>query len=588
MNTGGQNRTERRLAAILAADVAGYSRLIGADEEGTLNRLRAIRADVIDRAIAAHRGRLVKTTGDGFLVEFASVVDSLRCAVEVQRENAGRDGGGPADRRIEFRIGIHQGDIVVEDGDIFGDGVNVAARLEALAEPGGICVSARVQEDAAGRFDVGFTDLGEQNLKNIARPIRVYRVGSHKASMPPAQAPLLLPDKPSIAVLPFQNISGDPEQEVFADGMVEDITTALSKLRWFFVIARNSSLAYKGRAVDVKQVGRELGVRYVLEGSVRRGGTRLRITAQLVEAETGNHVWAERYDRDIGDIFAVQDEITERVVAAIEPELYAAENIRSQRKPPESLDAWECVIRALSAIGLGTRETNTEAERLCRRAIAISPRYGQAHSLLSWALLRSTMWAGDLPKLAPEISAEAQTALALDERDPWANLAQGNLFNRLHRSAEAERELRRGLELNPNFALAHALLGASLAVRGSHQEAIDSARHASRLSPNDRSVSMFASMALMAAHVGAGSYAECVSWARLMTETHPEHLAGHIYLTAALAMLGEMTEATDALAPLLRLRPELSLAWMRENLPPTGKLAERIDEALRRVGVPEG
>ena len=237
MNAEGRNHPERRLAAILAADVAGYSRLIGADEEGTLNRLRAIRADVIDRAIAAHRGRLVKTTGDGFLVEFASVVDSLRCAVEVQRENAGRDGGGPADRRIEFRIGIHQGDIVVEDGDIFGDGVNVAARLEALAEPGGICVSARVQEDAAGRFDVGFTDLGEQNLKNIARPIRVYRVGSHKASMPPAQAPLLLPDKPSIAVLPFQNISGDPEQEVFADGMVEDITTALSKLRWFFVIA---------------------------------------------------------------------------------------------------------------------------------------------------------------------------------------------------------------------------------------------------------------------------------------------------------------------------------------------------------------
>ena len=582
------DRVERRLAAIMAADVAGYSRLIEADEEGAPGRLKALRAEIIDPKIAEHRGRIVKTTGDGLLVEFASVVDALRCAAELQAAVAETNSSLPLERRIDFRIGIHQGDIVVEDGDIFGDGVNVAARLEALAEPGGICVSARVQEDAAGRLDLSFTDLGEQNLKNIARPIRAYRVLSKGFPTATARAPLPLPDKPSIAVLPFQNIGGDPEQEVFADGMVEDITTALSKLRWFFVIARNSSLAYKGRAVDVKQVGRELGVRYVLEGSVRRGGTRLRITAQLVEAETGNHVWAERYDRDIGDIFAVQDEITERVVAAIEPELYAAENIRSQRKPPESLDAWECVIRALSAIGLGTRETNTEAERLCRRAIAISPRYGQAHSLLSWALLRSTMWAGDLPKLAPEISAEAQTALALDERDPWAHLAQGNLFNRLHRSAEAERELRRGLELNPNFALAHALLGASLAARGSHQAGIDSARHASRLSPNDRSVAMFASMALMAAHVGAGSYAECVSWARLMTETHPEHLAGHIYLTAALAMLGEMTEATDALAPLLRLRPELSLAWMRQNLPPTGKLAERIDEALRRVGVPEG
>ena len=582
------DRVERRLAAIMAADVAGYSRLIEADEEGALGRLKALRAEIIDPKIAEHRGRIVKTTGDGLLVEFASVVDALRCAAELQAAVAETNSSLPLERRIDFRIGIHQGDIVVEDGDIFGDGVNVAARLEALAEPGGICVSARVQEDAAGRLDLSFTDLGEQNLKNSARPIRAYRVLSKGFPTATARAPLPLPDKPSIAVLPFQNIGGDPEQEVFADGMVEDITTALSKLRWFFVIARNSSLAYKGRAVDVKQVGRELGVRYVLEGSVRRGGTRLRITAQLVEAETGNHVWAERYDRDIGDIFAVQDEITERVVAAIEPELYAAGNIRSERKPPESLDAWECVIRALSAIGLGTRETNTEAERLCRRAIAISPRYGQAHSLLSWALLRSTMWAGDLPKLAPEISAEAQTALALDERDPWAHLAQGNLFNRLHRSAEAERELRRGLELNPNFALAHALLGASLAARGSHQAGIDSARHASRLSPNDRSVAMFASMALMAAHVGAGSYAECVSWARLMTETHPEHLAGHIYLTAALAMLGEMTEATDALAPLLRLRPELSLAWMRQNLPPTGKLAERIDEALRRVGVPEG
>src|SRR5262245_362552 len=286
MNSRGQNRPERRLAAILAADVAGYSRLMGADEEGTLHRLRSLRAEVIDPAIAAHRGRLVKTTGDGLLAEFASVVDALRCAVEVQREIAGRGLDTPADRRIELRIGIHQGDIVVEEGDIFGDGVNVAARLEALAEPGGICVSARVQEDAAGRLDLIFADMGEQALKNIARPIRVYRVGPHKASPPPVQAPLPLPDKPSIAVLPFQNMSADPEQEVFADGMVEDITTALSKLRWFFVIARNSSFAYKGRSVDVKQVGRELGVRYVLEGSVRKAGNRLRVTAQLVEAET--------------------------------------------------------------------------------------------------------------------------------------------------------------------------------------------------------------------------------------------------------------------------------------------------------------
>src|SRR6516164_8379684 len=301
------DRAQRRLAAILAADIAGYSRLVGADEEGTLRRIRSIRAEVIDPRITAHRGRLVKTTGDGLLVEFASVVDALRCASEVQQLLAARNEGTSVAERIEFRIGINMGDVVVEDGDILGDGVNVAARLEALAEPGGICVSARVQEDAAERLDVAFTDLGEQSLKNIARAIRVYRVGPHKASIPPTQAPLPLPAKPSIAVLPFQNMSGDPDQEVFADGMVEDITTALSKLRWFFVIARNSSFAYKGRAVDIKQVGRELGVRYVLEGSVRKGGNRLRITAQLVEAETGNHVWAERFDRDLSDIFAVQD-----------------------------------------------------------------------------------------------------------------------------------------------------------------------------------------------------------------------------------------------------------------------------------------
>src|SRR5215470_4610861 len=300
------DRAQRRLAAILAADISGYSLLIGADEEGTLGRIRSIRAEVVDPKIAAHHGRLVKTTGDGLLIEFASVVDALRCASEVQELPAARNAGTGVAERIEFRIGINVGDVVVEDSDIFGDGVNVAARLEALAEPGGICVSARVQEDAAGRLDLAFTDMGEQTLKNIARPIHAYRVGPHRVSPLVAQTPLRLPDKPSIAVLPFQNMSGDPEQEVFADGMVEDITTALSKLRWFFVIARNSSFAYKGRAVDVKQVGRELGVRYVLEGSVRKAGNRIRITVQLVEAETGNHVWAERYDRDLSDIFAVQ------------------------------------------------------------------------------------------------------------------------------------------------------------------------------------------------------------------------------------------------------------------------------------------
>jgi adenylate cyclase len=587
MKTEGRNRPERRLAAILAADVAGYSRLIGVDEEGTLHRLRSLRAEVIDPAIAAHRGRLVKTTGDGFLAEFASVVDALRCATEAQQAMAGRNAGIAQAERIELRIGIHQGDIVFEDGDIFGDGVNVAARLEALAEPGGICVSARVQEDADGRLNLTFTDLGEQSLKNIARPIRVFRIGSHKASAPSTPAPLPLPDKPSIAVLPFQNMSGDPEQEVFADGMVEDITTALSKLRWFFVIACNSSFTYKGRAVDVKQVGRELGVRYVLEGSVRKGGNRLRITAKLVEAETGNHVWAERYDRDIGDIFAVQDEITERVVAAIEPELYAAENIRSQRKPPESLDAWECVIRALSAIGQGTREANTDAEQLCRRAIAIAPNYGQAHSLLAWALLRRSYWFGDFQMVVSEVGAEARTALAMDERDPWAYLAQGILCIRSRRLDQAERALHRALGINPNFALAQAHLGLPLALKGVHEQALDSARRALRLSPRDRLVGTYAALAMTLAHFAAGNYPECVSWAEKMVEVTPDDLRGYLNMTAAAGMQGDNDAAAEARAKLLRVRPEFSLTWMNENLPPAGEVTERLREGLRRAGVPE-
>jgi TolB-like protein/Flp pilus assembly protein TadD len=404
------------------------------------------------------------------------------------------------------------------------------------------------------------------------------------AAEPPA---LSLPDKPSIAVLPFANMSGDPEQEYFADGMVEEIITALSRIRWFFVIARNSSFTYKGRAVDVKQVGHELGVRYVLEGSVRKAGNRIRVTAQLVEAATGNHVWAERYDRDLADIFAVQDEITERVVAAIEPELYAAEQVRSQSKPPNSLDAWECVIRALGCIGQGTRDENTEAEALCRRAIAIAPDYGRAHSLLAWALLRRTMWFGNLRTVVPEVSAETQAAFALDDRDPWAHVAQGMLQQRLRRFGEAVRAFRQALELNPNFAVAHAFLAVSLTHQGAHQEAVDSAEHALRLSPRDRPVGTYASMAIALVHFAAGRYSECVTSARNLIEKSPGYPAGHMCLIAALAMEGDLTAAAEARDILLRLRPEYSLTWMTENQPLTGEMAERVREALRKAGVPE-
>jgi adenylate cyclase len=350
----GRMTETRKIAAILAADVVGYSRLAGADEDRTLARLRALRSDLIDPTIAVHHGRIVKRTGDGALVEFRSVVDAVRCAIEVQNGMVERNAGLPPERRIEFRIGIHLGDVVQEsDGDLMGDSVNIASRLEGIAKPGAICLSEDAYRQVKARLDLAISDLGATKLKNIAEPIRVYsvEVGVAAQAKPaisdepgrqekPAEQ-LALPDKPSIAVLPFQNMSGDPEQEFFADGVAEDIITALSKVRWFFVIARNSTFTYKGRAVDVKQVARELGVRYVLEGSVRKSGNRLRITAQLIDAGTGNHVWAERYDRDLADVFVVQDEITERVVSAIEPQLYAAEHFRSQRKPPESLDAWE-------------------------------------------------------------------------------------------------------------------------------------------------------------------------------------------------------------------------------------------------------
>jgi adenylate cyclase len=372
----------RRLAAILAADVAGYSRLIGDDEEGTLNRLRSIRTDVVDPSIAQYRGRIVKTTGDGLLGEFASVVDALKCATEVQNTMVEGNAEIAVEKRIEFRIGIHQGDIVVEDGDIFGDGVNVAARLEGLAEPGGICVSARVQEDAAGKLDLTFEDPGEQSLKNIARPVRVYRVrlasgeNTPKVTLTESRPALPLPDKPSIAVLPFQNMSGDPEQEYFTDGMVEEIITALSRIRWLFVIARNSSFTYRGRSVDVKQVGRELGVRYVLEGSVRKAGGRVRITAQLIDAQNGAHLWADRLDGLLEDIFELQDKVASNVAGIIEPALQAAEIRRSVARPTTDLSAYDLYLRALAIFFPVTKERILAAQGLLDQAIAIDRKYG--------------------------------------------------------------------------------------------------------------------------------------------------------------------------------------------------------------------
>ena len=412
----------RRLAAILAADVAAYSRLMGADEEGTLERLKALRRELIDPKIAEHGGRIVKTTGDGMLVEFASVVDAVRCAVEMQQAMPERNTGIAADTRIELRIGINLGDVIVEGDDLYGDGVNVAARIEALADAGGVFVSNTVYEHVRDRLPFVFEDLGEQQVKNITRPVRVYRVheAGTKILSAPASLVLPLPDKPSIAVLPFANMSGDPEQEYFADGMVEEIITALTGIRWLFVIARNSSFTYKGQAVDVRRVGRELGVRYVLEGSVRKAGGRLRITAQLIDAATDAHLWADRFDGSLEDVFDLQEKVAFNVAGVIEPALQAAEIRRSAQRPTTDLTAYDLYLRALAAVFPITRQRIVAALGLLEQAIAIDRHYGLA---LSWAaichhLLARDGWAEEPRKARTMAGDLARQALQVTENDP--------------------------------------------------------------------------------------------------------------------------------------------------------------------------
>ncbi len=475
---------DRRLAAILAADVVGYSRLMEADEAGTLAALKSHRKNLIDPTVAEHHGRIVKLMGDCALSEFASGVDAVECAVEIQPRMIERNAKAPENGRIEFRIGINIGDVIVEGEDIYGDGVNVAARLEALAEPGSICVSQNVFDQVRNKVDLGFEDMGEQRVKNIAEPVRAYRVQLPRPSV--IDAPPALPDKPSIAVLPFDNLSGDPEQEYFSDGITEDIITALSRLRWFLVIARNSTFVYKGRSVDVKQVGRELGVRYVLEGSVRKAGNRVRISAQLVDAKSGAHHWAQNFDRELVDIFELQDDITQSVAAAIEPKLVAAEGARSQGRSSRDMSAWDMVMRAMTHYGRMTTSESEIAIRILRSTVERYPNYGPAHSLLAFALLVSGHM-GWIPEsddysYAAEI---AQRAAQLDNEDPWAHLALGYVAFTRRRTDETIKEYKRALELNPNFSTANGYMGWALAFDGQSEEAVRYFELALRMSPHD-------------------------------------------------------------------------------------------------------
>jgi adenylate cyclase len=477
----------RKLAAILAADVAGYSRLTGLDEEGTLKRLRKLRRELINPVVSLHRGRIVKTMADGILIEFASVVDALRCALDVQRGMDGRNADVPADRRIEFRVGINLGDVVVEGEDLLGEGVNVAARLEGIAEPGGICISDDAYRQVRGKMSAEFVDIGEQKLKNIARPVRAYKVSVDAPIDGKNAKPVLpFPDKPSIAVLPFQNMSGDPEQEYFADGITEDIITALSHFRWFFVIARNSSFVYKAKATSVNQVARELGVRYLLEGSVRKSAGRVRITAQLIDATTGSHIWAERYDRDLTDIFAVQDEITEQVAGAIEPELLKTEG-RAAINRTENLSAWDLIRQGMWFFHQAMRETHLRARELFREAIKLDPKLPEGYIWLGRvsAGLVAYGWSKEPTADRREGMQAAQQAVQLDERNPYSHYALAIVSVYSGELEQAERAAAKALELSPSFALGHLVLGLARLFSGKATEAIAPLEHGVRLSPFD-------------------------------------------------------------------------------------------------------
>jgi adenylate cyclase len=580
-------RVERRLAAILTADVAGYSRLMGGDEEGTLAQLKAHRSALVDPKVDEHRGRIVKSTGDGILAEFASVVDALRCAVALQRGMSERNACVPGTERIEFRIGVNVGDIIVDNGDIFGEGVNVAARLEGLAEPGGICVSGHVREDVHGTLDVVFEDMGEQRLKSIARPVRVYRVRLNETAARPAPS---LPDKPSISVLPFQNMSGDPEQEYFADGVVEEIITALSRMGWLFVIARNSSFTYKGRAIDVKQVGRELGVRYVLEGSVRKSANRVRISAQLIDALSGTHLWADRFEGGLENIFDLQDRITESVIVAIAPKLEQAEIERAKRKPTESLSAYDYFLRAMACFHQYSQEGTDQALQLFYKAIELDSDFSSAYGMAAWCYARrkGNHWMADDVKEASEAARLAYRAAALGKDDAIALSSAGFALSVVvGKPDEGIALIDRALVINPNMASAWSFSGWTRLLLGETDLAMERFRHAMRLSPLDP-LHFLRQWGLARAYFQLGRYDEASSWAENALRENPQHHPALCVFAASNALAGRLEDAQKAMTRLREIDPALRVSDLPGLFP--FRLPGAIDkyvEGLRKAGLPE-
>ncbi len=564
---------KRRLAAILAADVVGYSRLMSVDEAGTLAALKAYREDLIDPKIAEYGGRVVKLMGDGALAEFPSAVHAVQCATEVQQNLAERYANTPGQPQILFRIGINLGDIIIDGDDIYGDGVNVAARLEGLAAPGGICIASSIYEQLEGKLDIVFEDGGKHQVKNIPRSVHVWRwrpsgavaaqAAQHSAAPPPS-------DKPSIAVLPFENMSGDPEQGYFSDGVTEDIITELSRYPDFLVIARNSTFIYKAKPVDLREIARNLGVQYVLEGSVRRIGNNVRVSAQLIDAATGAHVWAERYDRALEDIFAVQDEITETIVGALGVTLEGARIKRARRKNPSSLDAYDKTLQAWAHFNRFSKQDNANARRLAEAAITLDPGYARAHAILAWALIMefSSRWADDSDQALGQAHEAARKAVSLDDRNSYAYLGLGACENWLGRHDQAIANTRRAIELNPSDADAHAYFANVLVFAGRAEKALDELETAMRLNPHYPEWYL---QFLGRAYFVQRRYEEAEAAFERVVTINPGWPWAHLILAATRAALGKTEEANAAVAEAQKISPSLTLghvpkAWPAKKL----------------------
>jgi adenylate cyclase len=585
--------TQRKLAAIVSTDVVGYSRLMGADEAGTLTRMKGYRRDLWNPLIEKYGGRVVGTAGDSLLIEYSSAVAAVESSIAVQEEMAVREAAYPDDEKMLLRVGINIGEVVVDGDDIFGDGVNVAARLQSLAPPGGICISGKVYDEIDGKLTADFADAGQQQVKNIERAVQVWQWSSSDAvsGLKPertAEPSQPLPVKPSIAVLPFDNMSGDPEQEFFSDGMTEDLITELSKIPWFYVVARNSTFVFKNRAVDVREAARELGVRYVLEGSVRKAGNRLRISAQLIDAATNNHIWAERFDREIEDIFAIQDEVVEAIVGAVAPEFLTFEAKRAQRKDAHQLDAWECMIRGRALVEKMGREEVGQAKQLFEQALQLVPdgSFGAADLAMVHFLEYYYRWSEDPDRSLREMTVVAETAVKADGDDPWSLTMLGLARSIAGKWDEVLPPIEHALTRNPNFAPAVALKGFVLALRGDVEEAVVQMLEAKRLSPYDPFMGFWL-MGLVWAHYMLGDYAAATESAREGIRLAPQNPTYRRQLAASLAMEGQLDDAKAAIAKYLELEPSHTLADAAKVPTRRPEHRERFLEGLRLAGLPE-